>query len=37
MFQSRKARFIRFVAIEGTDNQIFASIAELELIPVGVR
>ena len=33
MFQSRKAKFIRFVALEGLDKQIFASIAELELIP----
>jgi len=33
MFESQKARFIRFVALEGIDNQIFASIAELNIIP----
>jgi len=28
-----KARFLRFVAADGINNQIFASIAELDIIP----
>jgi len=31
--KTRKARFIRFVAVSGFDSQIFASVAELDVIP----
>jgi hypothetical protein len=34
MFRNvQKTRFLRFVALEGFDGQIFASIADLDLIP----
>ncbi|MBA7621577.1 Sialidase [subsurface metagenome] len=31
--KTHKGRFIRFVAISGFDGQIFASVAELDIIP----
>ena len=31
--ETHNARFIRFVAVSGFDGQIFASIAELDVIP----
>jgi hypothetical protein len=32
--KTQKAKFIRFVAVSGFDGQIFASVAELDVIPV---
>jgi len=31
-----KARFLRFVATEGIENQIFTAIAELDIIPASL-